>query len=65
MMPLQVVYVNENKRTKKSVASFSFGSGTLAGHLLVSASSLVLIMHFWSIMVSRALLENVMLHFFF
>ncbi|KAM7516076.1 hypothetical protein LguiA_005659 [Lonicera macranthoides] len=34
MMPLQVVYVNENKRTRKSMASFSFGSGTLAGHLL-------------------------------
>ena len=38
MMPLQVVYVKENTRakTKKAVASFGFGSGTLQGHLLVS-----------------------------
>lgn len=38
IMPLQVVYVNENTRakTKKSSASFGFGSGTLQGHLLVS-----------------------------
>ncbi|XP_060194518.1 UPF0548 protein At2g17695 [Lycium barbarum] len=34
MMPLQVVYVSENKNLKKGVASFSFGSGTLQGHLL-------------------------------
>ncbi|KAL1106890.1 hypothetical protein V6Z11_D03G004500 [Gossypium hirsutum] len=36
IMPLQVVYVNENTRakTKKSLASFGFGSGTLQGHLL-------------------------------
>ncbi|KAL7192887.1 hypothetical protein ACSBR2_024658 [Camellia fascicularis] len=34
MMPLQVVYVNENRNTKKAVASFGFGSGTLQGHLL-------------------------------
>ncbi|XP_057500852.1 UPF0548 protein At2g17695 isoform X2 [Actinidia eriantha] len=34
MMPLQVVYVNENKNAKKAVASFGFGSGTLQGHLL-------------------------------
>ncbi|KAJ4714102.1 UPF0548 protein [Melia azedarach] len=34
MMPLQVVYVNESRRGKKSAASFSFGSGTLEGHLL-------------------------------
>ncbi|XP_021735479.1 UPF0548 protein At2g17695 isoform X1 [Chenopodium quinoa] len=34
MMPLQVVYVNENKRSGKMKASFSFGSGTLQGHLL-------------------------------
>ncbi|KAG5623245.1 hypothetical protein H5410_008463 [Solanum commersonii] len=33
MMPLQVVYVTENKNSKKG-ASFSFGSGTLQGHLL-------------------------------
>lgn len=31
MMPLQVVYVNEDT---KNMASFSFGSGTLQGHLL-------------------------------
>ena len=37
MMPLQVVYVNESKRAKKTAASFGFGSGTLQGHLLVSA----------------------------
>lgn len=34
MMPLQVVFVNERKMAKKPVASFSFGSGTLKGHLL-------------------------------
>lgn len=34
MMPLQVVYVNESTKAKKAVASFSFGSGTLQGHLL-------------------------------
>ncbi|CAL5371367.1 unnamed protein product [Camellia sinensis] len=34
MMPLQVVYVNENRNTKKAAASFGFGSGTLQGHLL-------------------------------
>ncbi|KAK1587693.1 hypothetical protein Q3G72_015930 [Acer saccharum] len=34
MMPLQVVYVNESKRAKKTAASFGFGSGTLQGHLL-------------------------------
>uniref|UniRef100_A0A5B7C2U4 DUF1990 domain-containing protein n=1 Tax=Davidia involucrata TaxID=16924 RepID=A0A5B7C2U4_DAVIN len=34
MMPLQVVYVNENRNAKRAVASFGFGSGTLQGHLL-------------------------------
>ncbi|XP_074274101.1 UPF0548 protein At2g17695 [Silene latifolia] len=34
MMPLQVVYVNENKSAAKVKSSFSFGSGTLQGHLL-------------------------------
>ncbi|KAM1048931.1 hypothetical protein ACFX2C_028090 [Malus domestica] len=34
MMPLQVVYVNENKRSKQAMASFRFGGGTLQGHLL-------------------------------
>ncbi|GAB4833518.1 hypothetical protein Ancab_031762 [Ancistrocladus abbreviatus] len=34
VMPLQMVYVNENKSAEKSKASFSFGSGTLQGHLL-------------------------------
>ena len=29
------VYVDEKKRTKKTMSSFSFGSGTLQGHLLV------------------------------
>ncbi|KAK4791730.1 hypothetical protein SAY86_032143 [Trapa natans] len=33
-MPLQVVYVNDTQNSKKAVASFSFGSGTLGGHLL-------------------------------
>ncbi|KAK6258139.1 hypothetical protein SCA6_012613 [Theobroma cacao] len=38
MMPLQVVYVKESKsaKTKKAVASFGFGSGTLQGHLLIA-----------------------------
>ncbi|CAK9142798.1 unnamed protein product [Ilex paraguariensis] len=34
MMPLQVVYVNENRNANKAMASFSFGGGTLQGHLL-------------------------------
>lgn len=34
MMPLQVVYVSDNRNSKNAVASFSFGSGTLKGHLL-------------------------------
>ncbi|XP_034225210.1 UPF0548 protein At2g17695 isoform X1 [Prunus dulcis] len=34
MMPLQVVYVNENRPSKQSMASFRFGGGTLQGHLL-------------------------------
>ncbi|KAK9691433.1 hypothetical protein RND81_09G196300 [Saponaria officinalis] len=34
MMPLEVVYVNENKNAGKVKSSFSFGSGTLQGHLL-------------------------------
>lgn len=34
MMPLQVVYVKENRNPNKSMASFGFGSGTLEGHLL-------------------------------
>lgn len=34
MMPLQVMYVNEKTEPKKAMASFSFGSGTLQGHLL-------------------------------
>ncbi|KAI5684035.1 hypothetical protein M9H77_05263 [Catharanthus roseus] len=34
VMPLQVVYVNDNKSSGKAKASFSFGGGTLQGHLL-------------------------------
>ncbi|KAL9263649.1 UPF0548 protein-like protein [Drosera capensis] len=34
MMPLQIAYVDEDKRAKKGKASFSYGSGTLQGHLL-------------------------------
>ncbi|KAI3462323.1 hypothetical protein Pfo_018986 [Paulownia fortunei] len=34
LMPLEVVYVDESRNSKKAVASFSFGSGTLQGHLL-------------------------------
>ncbi|CAI9110389.1 OLC1v1010400C2 [Oldenlandia corymbosa var. corymbosa] len=34
MMPLQVVYVADKRGAKGAVASFSFGSGTLKGHLL-------------------------------
>lgn len=37
MVPLQIVYVNENKSSKQSMASFRFGGGTLQGHLLVSS----------------------------
>ncbi|KAI6671570.1 hypothetical protein NL676_006455 [Syzygium grande] len=35
VMPLEVVFVNESQKSKKGVASFRFGSGTLKGHLLV------------------------------
>jgi len=48
MMPLQVVYVNETPIAKNRVASFGFGSGTLHGHLLVSAFSSVLLHSFSS-----------------
>jgi hypothetical protein len=41
MMPLQVVYVDEKKKANKAMVSFGFGSGTLQGHLLVSAFSLI------------------------
>ncbi|CAK7355614.1 unnamed protein product [Dovyalis caffra] len=34
MMPLQVIYVNESRNSKKDVASFCFSGGTLQGHLL-------------------------------
>ena len=37
VMPLKVVYADEKKITKKTTPSFSFGSGTLQGHLLVSS----------------------------
>lgn len=43
MMPLQVVYVNENRSPKKAVASFGFGSGTLSGHLLVSFHNMIIL----------------------
>lgn len=47
MMPLQVVYVNETKTSKKRrAASFGFGSGTLHGHLLVTTFSLILLIPF-------------------
>ncbi|XP_022979037.1 UPF0548 protein At2g17695 [Cucurbita maxima] len=34
VMPLQIVYVNENRGTNMARTCFSFGSGTLQGHLL-------------------------------
>ncbi|GER37048.1 phosphoinositide phosphatase family protein [Striga asiatica] len=34
LMPLEVVYVDESKKSNNALASFSFGSGTLQGHLL-------------------------------
>ncbi|KAJ8764468.1 hypothetical protein K2173_006208 [Erythroxylum novogranatense] len=34
MMPSQVVYVNDKRDATKGMTSFSFGSGTLGGHLL-------------------------------
>ncbi|KAL8034772.1 hypothetical protein ABFX02_12G051600 [Erythranthe guttata] len=34
LMPLEVVYVDESKNSKNALASYSFGSGTLQGHLL-------------------------------
>ncbi|KAL3630087.1 hypothetical protein CASFOL_023071 [Castilleja foliolosa] len=34
LMPLQVIYVDETKNSNKALSSFSFGSGTLQGHLL-------------------------------
>ena len=38
VMPLQIVYVNENRGTNMARTCFSFGSGTLQGHLLVRPS---------------------------
>ena len=37
VMPLEIVSVDEKKNDKKAIASFGFASGTLHGHLLVSA----------------------------
>ncbi|XP_010531012.1 PREDICTED: UPF0548 protein At2g17695 isoform X2 [Tarenaya hassleriana] len=34
MLPLQVVYVDESRKSRKGPARFGFGSGTLQGHLL-------------------------------
>ncbi|KAI4325785.1 hypothetical protein MLD38_031152 [Melastoma candidum] len=34
VMPLEVVYVTENRNKKKGIALYRFGSGTLRGHLL-------------------------------
>ncbi|KAG8383727.1 hypothetical protein BUALT_Bualt04G0043900 [Buddleja alternifolia] len=34
LMPLEVVYVNEHRTFPNAVSSFSFGCGTLQGHLL-------------------------------
>ncbi|KAF8011393.1 hypothetical protein BT93_J1873 [Corymbia citriodora subsp. variegata] len=39
VMPLEVVFVNESKKSKKGVASFRFGGGTLKGHLLAGEES--------------------------
>ncbi|KAL9256927.1 RNA-binding protein CP29B, chloroplastic-like protein [Drosera capensis] len=43
MMPLQIAYVDEDKSAKK--ASFSYGNGTLQGHLLVSPHPLTIYDH--------------------
>ncbi|XP_073156852.1 UPF0548 protein At2g17695 [Henckelia pumila] len=34
LMPLEIVYVNDSRDRKNTNVSFSFGSGTLQGHLL-------------------------------
>lgn len=34
LMPLEVIYVDDSRNPKNAMASFSFGSGTLKGHLL-------------------------------
>jgi len=34
MLPLQVVYVDESRKSRKGPAHFGYGSGTLQGHLL-------------------------------
>ncbi|KAI3426596.1 DUF1990 domain-containing protein [Psidium guajava] len=39
VMPLEVVFVNESQKSKKGVASFRFGGGTLKGHLLAGEES--------------------------
>ncbi|XP_011016256.1 PREDICTED: UPF0548 protein At2g17695-like isoform X1 [Populus euphratica] len=41
MMPLQIVYVNESRSSKKDMASFCFGGGTLQGHLLAITNILL------------------------
>ena len=45
VLPLQIVYVNENRDTNKGRTCFSFGSGTLQGHLLVSCSFFIFLPH--------------------
>lgn len=39
LMPLEIVYVDESRDLKDTAVSFSFGSGTLQGHLLVYSST--------------------------
>ncbi|CAH2051405.1 unnamed protein product [Thlaspi arvense] len=34
MLPLQVVYVDESRKSRKGPAHFGYGSSTLEGHLL-------------------------------
>lgn len=38
-MPLKVVYVDDSSKERNAVASYSYGSGTLQGHLLVQFRS--------------------------
>lgn len=47
-MPLKVVYVDDSRNQRNAVASYSFGSGTLQGHLLVQFWSSGLFIYFYS-----------------